>query len=50
MTTSVLREAAHSASGTARGDVKSSSEVLFTKKTKAIVWGMQTRAVQVSSL
>jgi hypothetical protein len=33
-----------------RGDAKSLSDVLFSKKTKAIVWGMQTRAVQVSIL
>ncbi|KAJ4440235.1 hypothetical protein ANN_08374 [Periplaneta americana] len=46
LTTSVLKEAANAASKAARGDTKSSSDVLFTNKTKAIVWGMQTRAVQ----
>lgn len=46
LTNSVLKEAAIAASRAARGDAKSSSNVLFSNKTKAIVWGMQTRAVQ----
>jgi hypothetical protein len=46
----VLKEAANAVSRAAGKDSRSSSEVLFTKKTKAIVWGMQTRAVQVSIL
>ena len=47
LTTSVLKEAANAASKAARGDSKNSSDVLFQHKTKAIIWGMQTRAVQV---
>ena len=50
LTNSVLKEAANAASRAARGDAKSSSDVLFSHKTKAIVWGMQTRAVQVCIL
>jgi len=46
LTNSVIKEAANAASRAARGDAKSSSDVLFSHKTKAIVWGMQTRAVQ----
>jgi len=50
LTNSVIKEAANAASRAARGDAKSSSDVLFSHKTKAIVWGMQTRAVQVCIL
>lgn len=46
LTTPVLKEAENAASRAIRGGANSSSEVLFTNKTKAIVWGMQTRAVQ----
>jgi hypothetical protein len=46
----VLKEAANAAGRAAGSYAKSSSQVLFTKKTKAIIWGMQTRAVQVSIL
>lgn len=49
LTNSVVKEAANAASRVARGDAKSLSD-LFSNKTKAIVWGMQTRAVQVSIL
>ncbi|PSN32118.1 ATP-citrate synthase [Blattella germanica] len=45
LTASVLKEAANAASKAARGDT-SSSDILFASKTKSIVWGMQTRAVQ----
>jgi hypothetical protein len=39
--------AAAAAIAAANNDTVDSSKTMFNKKTKAIVWGMQTRAVQV---
>nr|CAD7407331.1 unnamed protein product [Timema poppensis] len=49
LTSSIIKEAAHIANQRVKEDIgleQASPSMLFAKKTKAIVWGMQTRAVQ----